>query len=66
MSYRGACKELPDTVHAALRHLHRILKPGGVLLLTSHGIVSEDITPQDLDCNDPDFEVIAVRAKKYG
>lgn len=23
---------------AALRHLHRILKPGGVLLLTSHGI----------------------------
>jgi SAM-dependent methyltransferase len=25
-------------MHAALRHLHRILKPGGVLLLTSHGI----------------------------
>lgn len=25
-------------MHAALGHLHRILKPGGVLLLTSHGI----------------------------
>lgn len=25
-------------MRAALRHLHRILKPGGVLLLTSHGI----------------------------
>jgi SAM-dependent methyltransferase len=25
-------------MQAALRHLHRILKPGGVLLLTSHGI----------------------------
>jgi len=25
-------------MEAALRHLHRILKPGGVLLLTSHGI----------------------------
>ncbi len=25
-------------VHAALRHLHRILKPRGVLLVTSHGI----------------------------
>jgi hypothetical protein len=25
-------------VNAALRTLHRILKPGGVLLLTSHGI----------------------------
>jgi SAM-dependent methyltransferase len=25
-------------VRAALRHLHRILKPGGVLLATSHGI----------------------------
>lgn len=25
-------------MHAALKHLHRILKPGGVLLLTSHGI----------------------------
>jgi len=25
-------------VRAALRHLHRIMKPGGVLLVTSHGI----------------------------
>ena len=25
-------------MNAALKHLHRILKPGGVLLLTSHGI----------------------------
>jgi Methyltransferase domain len=106
-------------MHAALRHLHRILKPGGVLLLTSHGIskigrrlgrdgwgeywrittqsaerlfadtfdgadvqvgsygnvltaccclhgiVSEDLTPADLDINDPDYEVIVtVRAVK--
>lgn len=65
MIHGGACKAPEDTVHAALRHLHRILKPGSVLLLTSHGIVSEDITPQDLDYNDPDFEVIVtVRAKK--
>ena len=104
---------------AALRHLHRILKPGGVLLLTSHGIsrigrrlgrdnwgeywrittqsaerlfadtfpragvevgscgnvlaaccclhgiVSEEIAPEDLDYNDPDYEVIVtVRATK--
>jgi SAM-dependent methyltransferase len=104
---------------AALRTLHRILKPGGVLLLTSHGIskvgrrlgrdawgeywrittqsaeklfadtfqgadvqigsygnvltsccclhgiVSEEIAPEDLDYNDPNFEVIVtVRAKK--
>ena len=104
---------------AALRHLHRILKPGGVLLLTSHGIskigrrlgrdrwgeywrittqsaqrlfadtfpgadvqvgsygnvltgccclhgiASEELAPEDLDHNDPDFEVIVtVRARK--
>ncbi len=108
-------------MQAALRHLHRILKPGGVLLLTSHGIskigrrlgrddwgeywrittqsahrlfaetfpgaeiqvgsygnvlagccclhgiVSEEIAPEDLDANDPDFEVIVtVRARKAG
>jgi len=104
---------------AALKHLHRILKPGGVLLLTSHGIskigrrlgrdgwgeywrlttqsaeklledtfpgadvkvgsygnvlssccclhgiTSEEVATEDLDFNDPDFEVIVtVRAKK--
>jgi SAM-dependent methyltransferase len=105
---------------AALRTLHRILKPGGVLLLTSHGtskigrrlgrdgwgeywrittqaaeklfadtfegadirvgsygnvftsccclhgIASEEISTEDLDYNDPDFEVVVtVRAKKW-
>ena len=25
-------------IHSAVRHLHRILRPGGVLLMTSHGI----------------------------
>jgi SAM-dependent methyltransferase len=49
----------------ALRHLHRIIKPGGVLLMTSHGIVSEDIDKKELDYHDPDFEVIVtVRARK--
>lgn len=106
-------------MQAALKHLHRILKPGGVLLLTSHGIskigrrlgrdgwgeywrlttqsaeklftdtfpgadvqvgsygnvlssccclhgiASEEVAAEDLDYNDPDFEVIVtVRARK--
>ena len=106
---------------AALGHLHRILTPGGVLLLTSHGtskigrrlgrdgwgeywrittqsaerlfaetfpgatvevgsygnvltaccclhgIVSEELAPDQLDHHDPDFEVIVtVRARKAG
>jgi len=106
-------------MRAALKHLHRILKPGGVLLVTSHGIskvgrrlgrdswgeywrittqsaerlfaetfpgadvevrsygnvltamcelhglASEELSPQELDHVDPDFEVIvAVRAVK--
>jgi SAM-dependent methyltransferase len=108
-------------MHAALQHLHRILKPGGVLLLTSHGIskigrrlgrdgwgeywrittqsaerlfsdtfpgadidvgsygnvltsccclhgiVAEEVSSEDLDINDPDFEVIVtIRARKGG
>ncbi len=106
-------------MQAALKHIHRILKPGGVLLLTSHGtskigrrlgrdgwgeywrittqsaerlfadtfpgadvrvgsygnvltcccclhgIVSEEVATEDLDYNDPDFEVIVtVHARK--
>jgi ubiquinone/menaquinone biosynthesis C-methylase UbiE len=33
--------------HAALRHLHRILKPGGALLATFHGI--SQISQYDMD-----------------
>jgi SAM-dependent methyltransferase len=31
-------------IQSALRHLHRMLKPGGVLLLTTHGISQLDST----------------------
>ena len=30
-------------VRAAIRHIHRILKPGGVMLVTSHGISKLDL-----------------------